>query len=54
MGTNYPIRVTVTGTTTTSHGHYELQVYLPNANPDISNPIYQASGDLTGESLVMH
>jgi streptogramin lyase len=54
QGSNYPVRVSVTGTTTTSPGHYELQVFQVGTNPDTATPIYQASGDLSGGAVVLH
>lgn len=54
IGTNYPIKVSVVGTTTTTPGHYELQVYPTGSDPNTATPLYQASGDLTGGSVVMH
>ncbi len=54
LGTNYPVKVSVTGTTTTSPGHYLLQVYSVGADPATASPLYQASGDLSGGSVVLH
>jgi len=54
LGANYPVRISTTGTTTTSPGHYLLQVYSVGANPDTASPLYQASGDLSGGSVVLH
>ncbi len=54
LSTNYPVRISVTGTTTTSPGHYLLKVYSVGANPDTASPLYQASGDLSGGSVVLH
>lgn len=54
LGNNFPVRVTVTGTTTTSPGHYVLQVFNIGDNPDTAAPLYQASGDLIGGAVVMH
>ena len=54
IGTNYPFKISVIGTTTTYAGHYLLQVYPIGSDPSTASPIYQASGDLTGGSIVMH
>ena len=54
LGTDYVVRISVVGTTTTSLGHYELQVFTSRANPDTATPLYQASGDLTGGAVVLH
>jgi fibronectin type 3 domain-containing protein len=52
LGSGYVMRVSVASLA--SGDHYLLQVYQPASNPDIDNPIYQASGDLVGGSVRLH
>jgi N-acetylneuraminic acid mutarotase len=54
QGSNYLVKISVIGTTPTSPGHYELQVFQVGANPDTATPLYQASGDLSGGAIVLH
>jgi hypothetical protein len=54
LGSNYPFRVHLVdndGTTFTEH--YRLDVYPIGSDPDYAQPIYQASGDLTGGHVTL-
>ena len=52
-GAGYPVRVSVEDNGDLAD-HYLLQIYAAGADPETATPLYQASGDLAGGSILVH
>jgi hypothetical protein len=51
QGSNYPVRLTAQDG---APDHFSLQVFPVGSNPEVAQPLYQASGNVTGGNMVFH